>query len=751
LDATLNAAGLLSALDLGGLLTNIGLGLKVLIGFSIIIFVHELGHFLAAKWVGIRVDRFAIGFGYRLFGWRRGEGLTFGRRPEYTADQLAEKSYGETDYCFNVLPLGGYVRMLGQEDIVIDDKTGEVQLSGDPRAFTSRPVGHRMIVASAGVIFNLIFAALLFMVVFLAGQNMIAPVAGAIFPGSPADVAGLRPGDRVLEVNGSRVQSFVELAEEEMLGLDQLVLKVERDGRVLDRPVVLDLPAGRDTRIRASGIDPPQTTTLERDCEPLGDLPAPKKGDRITSVNGQPVRTGAEVHRAFEASDGRVLKLTVERPDPTSKNAPPQALEVYQRPMLAVFPVVREGLSPYQRPDEATILGMRQRRRVLDVIKGGPAEAAGFKVGDVIAQWDNIANPLHAEIIANIRANPGRALPVTVIRAGKPVQLSVTPRRSGGLLSSGDARVELGVSGVEEDLPVVADVAPGTPAAVLNLPRGAVLLTIDDQPVQNWFDVVRLLRERAGREIAVRYRSGNDEAAGRMTVPSSIVSEIGLSPAELVLSIDGQKEFPPGSGRELPAEAVLRAALAANVGKTVTVQIVDVATGATREAPFNVRPDNIDPWQIRIQFAFAGTLGLLQERVDAGGNPFRAVAMGVNFTIKQVAKVFSVMRGMAARRVNFENVAGPVGIVSVAVEQARVSFTDLLFFLGFLSANLAVINFLPLPVMDGGLMVFLLIEKIKGKPLSLKTQMISTLVGLAVIVLCFLLVTFQDISRLVSS
>ena len=68
--------------------------IMVIIGFSLIIFVHELGHFLAAKWVGIRVDRFAIGFGYRLFGWRQGEGFTFGSRPNYTADQLEEKKYG---------------------------------------------------------------------------------------------------------------------------------------------------------------------------------------------------------------------------------------------------------------------------------------------------------------------------------------------------------------------------------------------------------------------------------------------------------------------------------------------------------------------------------------------------------------------------------------------------------------------------------------------------------------------------------
>ncbi len=104
-------------------------------------------------------------------------------------------------------------------------------------------------------------------------------------------------------------------------------------------------------------------------------------------------------------------------------------------------------------------------------------------------------------------------------------------------------------------------------------------------------------------------------------------------------------------------------------------------------------------------------------------------------------------RTCAKRNVGVKNVSGPVGIISRAVDLAKEGFVELLFFLAFLSVNLAVINFMPLPVMDGGLMVFLIIEKIKGKPLSIKTQMVSTIVGLALIVICFLLVTIQDIAR----
>ena len=121
--------------------------------------------------------------------------------------------------------------------------------------------------------------------------------------------------------------------------------------------------------------------------------------------------------------------------------------------------------------------------------------------------------------------------------------------------------------------------------------------------------------------------------------------------------------------------------------------------------------------------------------------------MGVKIAGYQVVEVYQFIRGLAKRNVGVRHVAGPVGIVGFAIERAKQGWPELLFFLGFLSVNLAVLNFLPVPVLDGGLMIFLIIEKVKGKPLSLKAQMVSTIVGLTAIVLCILFVTIQDISR----
>src|SRR5215210_7777881 len=177
-------------------------------GFGFVIFWHELGHFLAAKWVGIRVEQFAVGFGHAILSWRKGIGLRVGntqreyekRLNEYvekeeghldrkdrsapTTQQLtraAEKlGLGDTEYRLNWIPLGGYVKMLGQDDL--NPNAG----SDDPRAFNRKSIPARMLVVSAGVIMNIILAAVGFMVVFMIGFRVAPAAVGGIIPGSPA-------------------------------------------------------------------------------------------------------------------------------------------------------------------------------------------------------------------------------------------------------------------------------------------------------------------------------------------------------------------------------------------------------------------------------------------------------------------------------------------------------------------------------------------------------------------------------------
>ena len=729
--------------------------LEVVIGFSIIIFVHELGHFLAAKWMGVRVDRFAIGFFYRLVGWRRGEGLTFGPKPNYKADELTEKGYGETDYCLNAFPFGGYVKMLGEDDLLVNEETGEIKRSEDPRAFPNKPVGRRMIVVSAGVVFNMLFAILLYMFVYLAiGKDLVAPVIGLVDPGGSAGLAGLQPGDRILAIDGSTVDSFDDVMMSCMLAEGPIRFEIERGGDPVRKEFVVD-PRTPDGRQGLIGISPSYSTKLAL-SEP--DYPAPpglEPGDRVTHINGEPVANPFEMQVAYARCGGQPVEMVVERTDPDDPGAT-RAVTTTQWPILRVESAALDAKSDADLVDSRHLLGF-QRRHVVDVaLPGAPGEQAGLRSGDVVARWGTVINPLYKDITASIAANDRKPISIAVERDGELVTLEVTPKRDLALLQSNDPRVGL-VFGTESRRAIVADIAVGTPASVLKgIPRGAEIVAVAGEPVENWLDVFEQFKAHAGETVAVRYRSGEDEGEGRMPVPTSMVNELNLPPGSQIVSIDGEDEVQFESGRRahLPSALAVQALLERHIGQEVTVEYVrSIIELEPLKASFKVRGDNTNPWQMRVSYGYVSnllTFELLLEKVTADGNPLRALAMGGRQTLRLLVRVYQSIKGMVspASRVGVRQVAGPIGIVRIAVAQAEAGTADLLFFLAFISINLAVLNFLPLPVLDGGMMVFLILEKIRRKPLSMRVQVIATLSGLALIVLVFLFVTFQDIVKL---
>lgn len=736
------------ALDVAGeWLRTTWIIVKVLLGFTLIIFVHELGHFLAAKYVGVRVDRFAIGFGTRLFGWRKGEGFTVGPKPSYSSAQVAQRGWGETDYCLNLLPLGGYVKMLGQDDIIIDEKTDEVRMGDDPRAFNNRPVGARMLVASMGVIFNFVFAILLLMLVFLIGVEVVGPTIGRVEPNSPAALAGLQPGDRISSVNGRTVDSFNELQVQTAFAEDALRLGVQRDGGRIELQV---RPERRNARSDMSiGVLPEMTSRVAEETSPVfGDVLQP--GDVITHAAGEPVRSIDEAVRRIERAAGDWVAITVERASGPKPGAARETLQLRQRAIMLLAPRTLAD-DAIQAAESTSLLGFQPRAMVLRVLPNSPAAAAGMQAGDVIAEWGPRTHPRESEIRAAMRAQRGDTVRVVVERAGKPHELSVTPQSETNLL--GNSRAQLGVEFAPElDRLVIADIAADMPAAALNAPRGSVLLAVGQQPVSTWPELYRALRAAAGKDVEVRYRSGANEVTGTMAVPPSIVTELDLPPGTNVLAVNGERTFKVDDKetRKLPQLVALSAALQANVGKSVEIEY---STNMLATEPRTVRAEltqeNADAWPLFAIFASNISGEPRRVLVSAHGNPFDALAKGWRFTELVLGQIFGTMKRVSrAEESATKNLSGPIGIAQVAYEHGKMGVSQLLFFLAFLSANLAVLNFLPLPVLDGGLMTFLILEKIRGRPLSLKAQMISTMVGLAVIGLCFVFVMIQDISRL---
>jgi membrane-associated protease RseP (regulator of RpoE activity) len=258
----------------------------------------------------------------------------------------------------------------------------------------------------------------------------------------------------------------------------------------------------------------------------------------------------------------------------------------------------------------------------------------------------------------------------------------------------------------------------------------------------------------AGTSVALRYRSGSDEVTASMNIPSSVVNELDLPPTAQIYAINGEDSVILESGRKisLPSPLAVRKLLERNIGRTVAVEYAPDLLSPTRQTGFvTVRADQTDPWQMRVAYRYdlSEYFERLNETITAGGNPLRGLALGVQQTGRVLCDVYRILQSMLSPRgqVTVQDVSGPVGIFRLAKVHAEASLGELLWFLAYISVNLAVINFVPLPVVDGGLMLFLILEKIRGRPLGVKVQVVTTLVGLGLIILCFVLVTYHDILK----
>jgi regulator of sigma E protease len=216
--------------------------IATVIVLGVLIFVHELGHFLMAKKSKVGVVTFSLGFGPKLFG----------------------KKVGETQYQISAIPLGGYVKMVGEEP-------GE-QLSPELQAksFSSASVPKRMGIVFAGVFFNFLFAVIAFAVLFMAGMPTLLPEVGEVTPDYPAYQAGILKGDRVVEANGTSIKRWDDLAKIiHDSGEKPLDLKIDREGKTLRVAVTPQSTVqknifGDDIRVGLIGIKPTGNTFIER-------------------------------------------------------------------------------------------------------------------------------------------------------------------------------------------------------------------------------------------------------------------------------------------------------------------------------------------------------------------------------------------------------------------------------------------------------------------------------------------------------
>lgn len=272
--------------------------LPIALALGILVFVHELGHFLAAKLFGMRVEQFSIGF----------------------PPKVLSKKLGETEYRIGATPLGGYVKISGMIDESLDADYSERE--PEPWEFRSKPVWQRIVVITAGVIFNLLLAAAIFIgLKFAYGESYIpADQVPSVYveDGSVAYKIGFRSGDKIQALNGRPIERFDEVLGLRALVSDQAIFTVVRDGQVTEITAPKDLAtlmqkeAGNG--VFGAGIyGEPYIRVLSVSSESPGSEAGLRNGDRILLLDGYPVRVSSELIRGIQASEGRDLKLTVSR------------------------------------------------------------------------------------------------------------------------------------------------------------------------------------------------------------------------------------------------------------------------------------------------------------------------------------------------------------------------------------------------------------------------------------------------------
>lgn len=390
-------------LSFGDLLSSFkGIAL-VAIFFGGSIFVHELGHFLAARRRGLKIERFSIGFGPRLFGWTGKDGV---------------------DYRVSIIPLGGYVALPQLAEMEGIEGASSEEAEKLPKI----SYADKMIVSVMGAVFNVIFAFVLAFILWFTGMPVAEGTSSTVIGYVPEQVvtssghlaelglgntvtgpaykAGLRSGDKVLSVDDNPVANFNQITEAVMLGNRKdsqgnptATFKVERDGKVLEfvvQPARIELNSKSGDKVRMAGLQP-RTEVIIGD--PAPNSPAAKAGlkagDRILSIDGQPLNNTVEFRELLRKGGAKPRTLLVEREGGVSlkvvitpqlnTTVNPVSIIAYgdekSRHQLIVLPATRDLLTN----DPAAV---RDQLMVLGISPEDPALAETLKAGTIIDKVD---------------------------------------------------------------------------------------------------------------------------------------------------------------------------------------------------------------------------------------------------------------------------------------------------------------------------------------------------------------------------
>jgi regulator of sigma E protease len=654
--------------------------LQVALGLGFVIFVHELGHFLVAKACGVKCEKFFLGF-------------------DVGGMKLASFKWGETEYGIGALPLGGYVKMLGQDDNpaaaaeeahraraalesgdLPPEPTSDPHPAWDPRSYPAQSVPERMAIISAGVIMNVIFAVLMASWALGLGVREMTCELSSVRPGGAAWRAGLRTGDHITAIGGRKNPIFTDLRNGVTLGdvAKGVEFTIHRPADDSTRTVTLH--PDTDLGVPTVGVTSPFSVTLPGD---LADglpgsagkaVPPLEAGDTIRGVDGTPVKTYAELVAALSRQPYKAAQLSVERRTKAGERVmvtlPPQ-------PVRTTGLVMTAGLVKAVQDDS-------------------PAAVAGLKPGDRIMAIDGepIGDPLVVD--QRLRGLAGKTVKLAVDRAGTAVVMDVEPRAVTWIEDPRWPASPVALSAIGAAIGVDATVAAvevGSPAAAAGV-----------QPGER---VVRVAFVEPGKqEPAADAWLDLSEKSSSWPYAASVLQQV-REGTKLMLEVE-----PAGD--------------AAAGGKRRQVQL------STTTAD--------DQFVIDRGLVFEPVYEIVR-----AASFFDALSRGGRKAFENLSHVYRFLSKLTSNQISPRLLGGPIEIAKQAGKSAEEGFSHFLLFLTMLSANLAVVNFLPIPVLDGGHMVFLVYEWIRGKPPSEKVVAVLSYLGLALILSLMMFVFGLDL------
>jgi regulator of sigma E protease len=664
---------------------NWGVILQVAGGLGFVIFVHELGHFLVAKACGVKCEKFFLGFdvgGLKLLSFK----------------------WGETEYGIGALPLGGYVKMLGQDDNPAAaareaERARAVLESGDlppepvagphpawdPRSYPAQSVPERMAIISAGVIMNVIFAVLMASWAFGLGVRELTCQVSSVRPGGAAWRAGLRTGDEIAAIGAKQHPIFSDLQKGVTLGdiAKGVDFTIHRPSDDSNRTVTLH--PDTDLGVPTVGVTSPFSLTIPKDLdEPLPGtagkaVPPLAGGDTITAVDGVAVKSYQELIAALSARTSAPVTLSIERPAGTGPGGPSAATR----------------LAVEIQPQRALTTGMVMAPLAVKAVQDdSPAAAAGVVPGDILKAVDGepIGDPLTLD--ERLRERVGRPARLTLERSGQTLTIDVEPRP---------------VTWIEEPR------WPSSPVAVSSL---GVALGVDALVADVAAD---------GPAAGAGIRPGDRVVRVRFVDPAR--TESGPQAADQGLELSSKS----------PSWPYVVSVLQQTAAGTRLLLTVEAADGGRRDV-------EIEPVAARDQSVV--DRGLIFEPVYTlvrAGSFLGALRRGASKAVEDLSMVYRFLHKLTSNQISPRLLGGPIEIAKQAGKSAEEGFSRLLLFLTMLSANLAVVNFLPIPVLDGGHMVFLLYEWIRGKPPSEGVVGVLSYLGLALILTLMMFVFGLDL------